>query len=222
MRLRPSAVPSLDPVPASADEAFLESEQLALDGERAVAVAAAPEMLARPADAARSHAEPQQPRARRDAEPARASARAPAPAVGAAQPATASRTRPAPQPLGRISAPIAAAPGRSSTRVPLQTQVDLSSDSNVFTGFSTNLSEGGLFVATVNLLPVGTQVDLTFTLPGNAKVSVRGEVRWTRELDDRTPEVFPGVGVRFVDLSPQAANALHRFIASREPLFYPD
>ncbi len=222
MRLRPSAVPSLDPVPASADEAFLESEQIALDAERAVAVAAVPETLPRPADAARSQAEPQQPRARRDAESARASARAPAPAVSAAQPATAPHARPSPQPLGRLSAPIAAAPGRSSTRVPLQTQVDLSSDSNVFTGFSTNLSEGGLFVATVNLLPVGTQVDLTFTLPGNAKVSVRGEVRWTRELDDRTPEVFPGVGVRFVDLSPQAANALHRFIASREPLFYPD
>lgn len=221
MRLRPSAVPSLDPVPASADEAFREREQIALDAERpvavAVAVAAQPETLARPADAARKQAEPQQASARRDAEAAAARARAPAPAAG-----TAPRARPAGQPLGRLSAPIAAAPGRSSARIPLHTQVDLSSDSNVFTGFSTNLSEGGLFVATVNLLPVGTPVDLTFTLPGNAKVSVRGEVRWTRELDDRTPEVFPGVGVRFVELSPEAANALHRFIASREPLFYPD
>ncbi|MGZ3479995.1 MAG: TIGR02266 family protein [Myxococcaceae bacterium] len=223
MRLRPSAVPSLDPVPASADEAFLEREQVALDAERAVAVAVAaePETLARSPDAARKQAEPQQARSRREAEAAAASARAPAPALGTAQPAGL-RGRSAAQPLGRLSAPISAAPGRSSTRIPLNTQVDLSSDSNVFTGFSTNLSEGGLFVATVNLLPVGTPVDLTFTLPGNAKVSVRGEVRWTRELDDRTPEVFPGVGVRFVELSPEAAKALHRFIASREPLFYPD
>jgi uncharacterized protein (TIGR02266 family) len=104
----------------------------------------------------------------------------------------------------------------------MQTQVDLTSDSNVFTGFSTNLSEGGLFVATHNLLPVGTPVDLTFTLPGNTRVSVRGEVRWTREIDDRVPDVFPGVGVRFVELTPQASEALHRFVTEREPLFYPD
>ena len=100
--------------------------------------------------------------------------------------------------------------------------MDLSSDSNVFTGFSTNLSEGGLFVATVNLLPVGTPVDLTFSLPGNTRISVHGEVRWRRELDDRAPDVFPGVGVRFVELSPEAAQAVHRFVADREPLFYPD
>ena len=104
----------------------------------------------------------------------------------------------------------------------MQTQLDMSSDSNVFTGFSTNLSEGGVFVATVNLLPVGTPVDLTFTLPGNTRVTVKGEVRWTREIDDRVPDVFPGVGVRFVELGMDAAQALHRFVAEREPLFYPD
>jgi len=220
MRLRPSAVPSLDPVPASADEAFLEREQSALDAERCVAVAPRLEAVLRPAEAARTQVEPQQPRPAREA-PA-AVERASEAALPRAPAQAAARARPAPQPLGRISAPIAAAPGRSGARIPLQTQVDLSSDSNVFTGFSTNLGEGGVFVATVNLLPVGTQVDLTFTLPGNAKVSVHGEVRWTRELDDRTPEVFPGVGVRFVELSPQAAQALHRFVAEREPLFYPD
>ncbi len=154
MRLRPSAVPSLDPVPASADEAFLEREQIALDAERvvAVAVAAEPETLARSPDAARKQAEPQQVRAPRDAEAAAARARAPAPAPRTAEPA-ALRARSAAQPLGRLSAPSAGAPGRSSTRIPLKTQVDLSSDSNLFTGFSTNLSEGGLFVATVNSCP---------------------------------------------------------------------
>jgi len=98
----------------------------------------------------------------------------------------------------------------------------MSSDSNVFTGFSTNLGEGGVFVATLNLLPVGTPVDLTFSLPGNTRLRVKGEVRWTREIDDRVPDVFPGVGVRFVELGPEATQALHKFVAEREPLFYPD
>jgi uncharacterized protein (TIGR02266 family) len=171
------------------------------------------------AEATRKEAE--QTRARREAEGARARTRT---ATAEARPAAAdpARARAAAQPLGRISAPVAVGPGRSAARFPLQTQVDLSSDSNVFTGFSTNLSEGGLFVATLSVLPVGTPVDLTFTLPGKVKISVRGEVRWIREIDDRTPDVFPGVGVRFLDLTAEASAALHRFVASREPLFYPD
>ena len=175
---------------------------------------------ARRAEATRRQAE--EARARREAEAAklrRGATPEVARPVGASEPA---RSRTGPQPLGRISAPPAVGPGRSASRFPLQTQVDLSSDSNVFTGFSTNLSEGGLFVATLRVLPVGTQVDLTFTLPGKVKITVHGEVRWIREIDDRTPDVFPGVGVRFLDLSPGAAQALHRFISEREPMFYPD
>ena len=160
-------------------------------------------------------------RARREAEAARQRASA-APVSAPQGPSAQARPRASGQPLGKMSAPIAAGAGRSSSRIPMQTQVDMTSDSNVFTGFSTNLSEGGVFVATVNLLPVGTPVDLTFSLPGNTRIAVKGEVRWTREIDDRTPDVFPGVGVRFVELGVDAAQALHRFVASREPLFYPD
>jgi len=177
---------------------------------------------ARRAEAARKEAE--QARVKREAQAA-AQRRASAAPVLAEQPVPApaqARSRPAGQPLGKMSAPIAAAPGRSSSRIPMQTQVDMTSDSNVFTGFSTNLSEGGVFVATVNLLPVGTPVDLTFTLPGRTRITVKGEVRWTREIDDRVPDVFPGVGVRFVELGVDAAQALHKFVAEREPLFYPD
>ena len=166
------------------------------------------------AEAAQKEAE--QARARREAQAVAERRAAPAAAPAAGKP------RAPGQPLGKMSAPIAVSPGRGNSRIPMQTQVDMSSDSNVFTGFSTNLSEGGVFVATVNLLPVGTPVDLTFTLPGNTRITVKGEVRWTREIDDRVPDVFPGVGVRFVELGMDAAQALHRFVAEREPLFYPD
>jgi uncharacterized protein (TIGR02266 family) len=175
---------------------------------------------ARRAEAARKEAE--EARARREAQAAAQRRPATAPVLspqGAPAPA---RAKSATQPLGKMCAPAAAGRGRTGARIPMQTQVDLSSDSNVFTGFSTNLSEGGVFVATINLLPVGTPVDLTFTLPGNTRLTVKGEVRWTREIDDRVPDVFPGVGVRFVELGMEAAQALHKFVAAREPLFYPD
>jgi len=107
-------------------------------------------------------------------------------------------------------------------RVRMQASVDLESESNFFQGFSTNLSEGGLFVATVQMLPMGTQVDLHFTLPGGKKIDAKGVVRWMREVNDRTPDIFPGVGVQFVELPPEAAAAIRNFVTAREPLFFAD
>jgi len=193
---------------------LLQASLAALEEHRAGLARDAAELERLEAAAEAKRKEAEQVRARREADAAKARARTAT--------AEAPRPRAAAQPLGRISAPVTVGPGRSTTRFPLQTQVDLSSDSNVFTGFSTNLSEGGLFVATLSVLPVGTPVDLTFTLPGKVRIAVRGEVRWIREIDDRTPDVFPGVGVRFLDLTAEASAALHRFVASREPLFYPD
>src|SRR5262249_15845672 len=163
-------------------------------------------------EAARKEEAQREARARREAQAAAARS--------TTAPGTPARPKTASQALGRMTAPGAA--GRTSSPIPMQTHVAFSRASNVFPGFSTNLSEGGVFVATLNLLPVGTAVDLTFSLPGKVRISVQGEVRWTREVDDRAPDVFPGVGVRFVDLTPEAAQALRRFVADREPLFYPE
>jgi uncharacterized protein (TIGR02266 family) len=123
---------------------------------------------------------------------------------------------PSGNPIGKIALK------RVAARVAMQTQVDLSSDSNFFTGFSTNISEGGLFVATVNVLPPGTPVDVTFSLPAGTRLTVKGEVRWTREVNDRTPEVFPGVGVRFTELDAAVVSQIKTFVEQREPLFFPD
>ena len=117
---------------------------------------------------------------------------------------------------------VAAAPRRDQQRVQMQAVVDLSSDSNFFTGFSTNISEGGLFVATIHSLPRGTPVELVFSIPGGGKINVRGVVRWTREVNDKEPSIFPGVGVQFLDLSPETVAAISGFVTSREPLFFPD
>jgi uncharacterized protein (TIGR02266 family) len=138
-------------------------------------------------------------------------------AVEASSPSFAQRAAP---PMGSPIGKIALK--RVAARVAMQTQVDFASDSNFFTGFSTNISEGGLFVATVNVLPPGTPVDVTFSLPAGARFTVKGEVRWTREVNDKTPEVFPGVGVCFTDVDPAAVAQIKSFVQQREPLFFPD
>ncbi|MFN7130657.1 MAG: TIGR02266 family protein, partial [Myxococcales bacterium] len=113
------------------------------------------------------------------------------------------------------------AANRSYRRVSMQTEVSLSSDSNFFAGFSQNLSEMGVFVATYSqLLPVGTEVELTLNLPGKPPLRVHGVVKWVRETDDRQPGMFPGMGILFEELSEADARHIKEFVAHREPLFW--
>jgi uncharacterized protein (TIGR02266 family) len=126
-------------------------------------------------------------------------------------------------PVAKITPPRPAGqtiPKRQSPRVRMQAQVDFESDDNFFNGFSANISDGGVFVATVNVLPLGTQVDVGFTLPTGERIECKGVVRWVREVDDKQPDIFPGMGIQFVDLDPRGAKAIETFIQQREPMFY--
>ncbi len=120
------------------------------------------------------------------------------------------------------AAPAAKTPQRSSARVKMQAAVDFTSDNNFFAGFSANISDGGLFVATVNLLPLGTEVDLSFSLPSGERIEARGVVQWVREVNDQLPDAFPGMGVQFAQLNSTAHSAIAQFLAQRDPLFFAD
>jgi uncharacterized protein (TIGR02266 family) len=113
---------------------------------------------------------------------------------------------------------------RTKYRIHAKVAVTSTSVHNFFTGFTENISEGGVFVATYQLLPVGTELNLMLKLDGGDEVPVRGEVRWLRDLHaDDTSGVMPGMGVRFVDLDADLENAIQRFIDSqRDTLFYDD
>ncbi|MBL8957899.1 MAG: TIGR02266 family protein [Myxococcaceae bacterium] len=139
-------------------------------------------------------------------------------------PAAASVVAAKPTVVERRPAPAAAPPAqrRTAQRVSLCAEISLGSDSNFFTGFTNDVSEGGVFVATINVMPIGTQIDISFQLPGGPKIEGKGEVRWVREFDDRNPEVFPGMGVQFTDIPLPSVQAIHSFTQQREPMFFPE
>src|SRR5262245_27110832 len=96
---------------------------------------------------------------------------------------------------------------RAAERFDLEVNVDLESDHNFYTGLTQDISAGGLFIATHHLRKIGDHITLNFTLPGSEKkISVETEVRWIREnsalqrVDGNT-----GMGVRFINLSPEAS-----------------
>lgn len=109
---------------------------------------------------------------------------------------------------------------RVRERKRLEAEIGFYSDSNFFTGFTEDLSEGGVFVATYDLQPIGTEIDVEFTLPGGQEVKVRGQVRWLRDPMEETPGLFPGMGVQFQTVAPEALAAIQEFIGNRAPLFY--
>jgi uncharacterized protein (TIGR02266 family) len=113
---------------------------------------------------------------------------------------------------------------RASERFDLEVTVDLESDHNFYTGLTQNISSGGVFIATHHLRKIGDRITLKFTLPGSPKtVEVETEVRWIRENTAlMRADGGTGMGVRFINLSPEASAAISSFLESRESLFYDD
>lgn len=113
-----------------------------------------------------------------------------------------------------------AAERREHERVDVEVGVGVYSESNFYTGFTSDISAGGLFVATYDIRPIGAVVNLEFTLPDGHEVKVKGEVRWVKDPIDSDSDGSPGYGVKFEELSENDREAIEEFIANREPLFH--
>ena len=117
-----------------------------------------------------------------------------------------------PQPVGEAR--------RVYSRHDVELEVSLESESNFYLGLTENLSEGGLFIATHLVRPMGTEIEVSFKLPHVAEpIKAIGIVRWTREYSE-TSDTSPGMGVRFERISPEQVEQIREFLAARAPLFY--
>lgn len=118
---------------------------------------------------------------------------------------------------GRASRPSFAGDRRSSPRIAIEAELGFESETNFFNGFSEDLSDGGLFIATYNVLPIGREITVTFGLPEGREITAEARVVWVREPHG---DLSPGMGVRFVDLDGEDHAAILRFIEERPPVFY--
>lgn len=109
---------------------------------------------------------------------------------------------------------------RDRDRVALEVDIGMRSETNFFAGFGDDVSEGGIFVATYDRLPIGTELTLSFVLPSGAQVVVRGRVAWLREGSGFDSEFHPGMGVSFADLDEAGRAAIREYMQHREPIFY--
>jgi len=111
---------------------------------------------------------------------------------------------------------------RKHTRITLKTEVHLGSESNFYTGFTNDISEGGVFISTHAVFTRGQIIDLEFSLPdGQDPIKVQAEVRWFREYNPSS-DGPPGMGLQFVSLTDEQRARIDAFTTDRETLFYDD
>lgn len=98
-----------------------------------------------------------------------------------------------------IGQPLVGSERRDAQRAELMVQIDYSTIDEMFSEFTRDINEGGLFIETGSPRPVGTEVALYFNLPGEAGgIETTGRVVRTTEGDTETPA---GMGVEFDELT---------------------
>lgn len=108
--------------------------------------------------------------------------------------------------------------GNSEKRVESELKVYYGPSRQVMlSGFSVDVSQGGLYLKTDFPLLVGETLTLIFSLPDqNKSISCKAKITWVNDPDNPLkPEFPPGVGVRFDNLPAEAFMTISRFVETR-------
>lgn len=107
---------------------------------------------------------------------------------------------------------------RRHLRTELIVRVDYATIDELFSEFTRDINEGGLFIETEKPQPAGTEVTMHFNLPGSDEtLSTVGRVAHVTSGDDVMP---PGMGIEFEELSPEdrtRIDVLIRSLRTRTP-----
>ncbi|HNT28388.1 MAG TPA: TIGR02266 family protein [bacterium] len=107
---------------------------------------------------------------------------------------------------------------RKSPRIEIELSVFFAVSSelphNFFTGIMMDLSTGGIFLSTEQMLPVGSRLHLSF-LMDTRRVEGHAEVCWTRKA---APGVEPGMGLRFLDIPGEDRDLIEFYIRQKKPI----
>ncbi len=92
-------------------------------------------------------------------------------------------------------------------------------ENNFYTGFDPRIASGGLFVATLETLPAGYELDVEIDLAGKP-IKTRARVEFTRADNPANPECVQGAGMKLLNLTGDSVAAIESFFGKRTPMFY--
>lgn len=97
---------------------------------------------------------------------------------------------------------------RKETRIPVDLWIEAVRDGELYYQRATNLSLGGAFFVQTIPLPMGTRVQLKFTLPGDThEIACEGDIVSAKEL---------GMGVQFVELATADRTRIEKLISKAQ------
>jgi uncharacterized protein (TIGR02266 family) len=104
---------------------------------------------------------------------------------------------------------------RADPRVDVELEVHYRTAQEFTAAYIRDISGGGIFIRTQQPLPLNREVQVRFTLPGTSRTFVaHGLVVWTNPYPSRSS--FPsGMGVKFLDLDPEAGKLIAGFIKEK-------
>jgi uncharacterized protein (TIGR02266 family) len=99
---------------------------------------------------------------------------------------------------------------RRYRRVAVDAKVDFGSPHHLFPGSTSDLSAGGVFIVTDQMLQIGRTLTVNLELPQSKKLSLQGTVAWRREhANDDGPA---GLGIQFTNLNDEDRAKLADFM----------
>ncbi len=107
---------------------------------------------------------------------------------------------------------------RASMRFSVDIKVDCATKDMFVSNRVMNISRGGLFIASDQPLPISSPVSLTLSLGDGDTIEAQGRVIWNYDIRKGSSKVIPGSGIKFLDLSPEHAARLERYLDGLTPL----
>jgi len=104
---------------------------------------------------------------------------------------------------------------RENTRYPVELQVKVSCPNwdDYLDLYTTNLSRGGVFIASRMSAPMGTEITVELVLPNGNTIKFHAEVMHLVDEKESTETIRPmGMGVQFLDLDEQTKKALEAMV----------
>jgi uncharacterized protein (TIGR02266 family) len=105
---------------------------------------------------------------------------------------------------------------RKNLRAPMIVlRAKVEGDRKTFFGYAKNISRSGMFIGSINPQEPGSQFRVEFSLPDplNLTIQCGCEVVWKRLWTDTTKHE-PGMGLRFLDIPADTAEAIDAWISA--------
>jgi uncharacterized protein (TIGR02266 family) len=105
---------------------------------------------------------------------------------------------------------------RQHPRFQVELELTMQSESTIWIGQAWNVSDGGVFVATKELKPIGTEVEMTIKLPGSMMpVWALGVVCWIRETSGKVDTPL-GMGIQFRLIADESLRRIRDYVRDRQ------